>query len=114
MKDTPLLAIRKYCLWCMNGSSKEVEQCPSKDCPLYPLRFGKRLKGYSPLKAIRKKCLDCGEKTPFAVKNCEFKHCPLYKYRLGKNPARRGIGRKGGNPSLKGGVRLEKKAKVGI
>ena len=33
--------IRKYCLWCMGGSWKLVENCPSKACPLLPYRMGK-------------------------------------------------------------------------
>lgn len=39
---TAMKAIRHYCVsWCMNNSAKEVELCTTKDCALYPLRFGK-------------------------------------------------------------------------
>lgn len=38
---SPIKAIRKNCIDCMCGQSKEVRLCPSKDCPLYPYRFGK-------------------------------------------------------------------------
>lgn len=38
---TPLKAIRKKCLECCCGQYKEVRLCPSKDCSLYPFRFGK-------------------------------------------------------------------------
>ncbi len=38
---TPLEAIRKKCLHCSNYQYKEVENCPIKDCPLYPFRMGK-------------------------------------------------------------------------
>ena len=38
---TPLKAIRKKCLECCCGQCKEIRLCPSKDCPLYPFRFGK-------------------------------------------------------------------------
>lgn len=33
-------AIRKNCLDCSAGSSKEVALCVIPDCPLYPYRFG--------------------------------------------------------------------------
>lgn len=38
---TPIKAIRAKCLDCCCGQYKEVELCPSADCPLYPYRFGK-------------------------------------------------------------------------
>jgi hypothetical protein len=31
-------AIIKYCLWCVNGSRKEVNLCPSTTCPLFAYR----------------------------------------------------------------------------
>jgi hypothetical protein len=34
-------AIRKQCLSCMGGSSREVEVCTAPKCSLYPYRFGK-------------------------------------------------------------------------
>jgi len=44
-KLTPLRAIRKFCLSCLGGSTKEVSTCsgndPSCDCPLWIYRFGK-------------------------------------------------------------------------
>ncbi len=42
MRVTPIKAIRKKCLDCSGGSSKEVDLCPIKDCNLYPYRYGKR------------------------------------------------------------------------
>jgi len=89
----PLKAVRGYCLWCMNGSSNEVSLCPSNDCSLYQLRFGKRVKGVLVLRSIKKRCQDCGE-TPRAARKCEFLDCALYPYRLGHNPARQGLGGK--------------------
>lgn len=83
---SPMKSIRKYCLDCCVGSSKEVRFCVIPACPLFPFRFGKRVKRISPLKMIRKNCLDCGEGTPFDVKNCEITDCYLYQYRFGKNP----------------------------
>ena len=37
----PVKAIRKHCLECVDGSSKEVELCTAPKCRLYPYRFGK-------------------------------------------------------------------------
>lgn len=36
----PLKQIRRYCLWCMCGSSAEVKTCPSRTCFLFPYRLG--------------------------------------------------------------------------
>lgn len=41
MITSPAKAIRAKCLDCCNGSSHEVNLCPSLNCPLYPFRFGK-------------------------------------------------------------------------
>ena len=38
---TPMKAIRKKCLDCVCGSSKEVKLCPCDDCPLYVYRTGR-------------------------------------------------------------------------
>jgi hypothetical protein len=40
-KKNPVKAIRQFCLWCMGGSSKEVDLCQSGHCPLHPFRYGK-------------------------------------------------------------------------
>ena len=77
MKTTPLKAIRIYCLWCGNGSALEVKECPSKDCVLYPLRFGRGKKGILSLKTIKERCRDCGEGTAQAVNKCEFSKMPV-------------------------------------
>lgn len=71
-------AIKKYCLWCMNGSKHEVELCPSTDCPLYPSRKGQA--GGRKLEAIKARCEDC---TEGLVRNCDFEDCQLYKFRNG-------------------------------
>ena len=39
-KISPLKAIRKFCIECSGESSYEVERCTSKNCFLYPFRFG--------------------------------------------------------------------------
>jgi hypothetical protein len=38
---SPIKAIREKCLECSNYSNAEVRECPIKDCPIYPFRFGK-------------------------------------------------------------------------
>ena len=38
---TGMSAIREKCLECSNWQCKEVENCPAKDCALYPFRFGR-------------------------------------------------------------------------
>ncbi len=35
-------AIRGFCVGCCGGSLKDVRNCPSKDCLLWPFRMGKR------------------------------------------------------------------------
>lgn len=37
---TPIRAIRKYCLGCMNGSAHEVKLCPVDYCELFEYRLG--------------------------------------------------------------------------
>ncbi len=90
MRDTPLKAIRKHCLYCMNGSPLFIRECPDVNCPLYLLRYGRAVKGVQPLKQIRKFCLTCVA-GPSEVKNCDpnfldGERCPLYEYRFGKRP----------------------------
>ena len=41
-KLTPLKAIRKKCLDCCGGQTKEVRLCTIKACPLYEYRDGHR------------------------------------------------------------------------
>lgn len=43
-KITPIKAIRKKCLNCVNGQPKEVKLCTIKNCPLYAYRMGHRPK----------------------------------------------------------------------
>ena len=39
---TPVNAIRAKCLDCSCNQTKEVTECPVKNCSLYPYRLGKR------------------------------------------------------------------------
>ena len=41
MNRSPMKGIRAFCLECCGGSSNEVKLCISKNCALYPFRFGK-------------------------------------------------------------------------
>lgn len=81
-------SIRKHCLWCVCDSSMEVRLCPSTNCPLHPLRFGKRSPlAPHPLKSIRAKCKDCAPSLK-DIRSCEMKDCALYPYRMGRRPKR--------------------------
>lgn len=41
-KRTPVRAIRAMCVHCMGDNVREPRNCPSKSCPLWPYRLGKR------------------------------------------------------------------------
>jgi len=79
----------------MNNQANEVRLCPTDDCPLFYLRFGKREKKINVLKAIKTRCLDYGEGIIRMVGKCDFTNCPLHGYRQGHNPARKGLGGNG-------------------
>ncbi len=101
---SPVKSIRAYCLWCCNGSVKEVKLCPIHTCPLFLFRFGKKMDDkLTPVKAIRLNCLDCSTYSPKEVKNCQHFDCDLYHFRQGKNPNRKGIG---GNTNLTKGKNI--------
>ena len=87
----PLLAVRKYCLWCCSGQSSEVSLCPAKSCELYPFRFGRNPDKNTKLtlKIIRAKCIECSCYVLKEVRNCFKEDCPLYPFRMGKNPNRK-------------------------
>lgn len=40
MANTPLSAIKVFCIDCLGGQPKLVKGCTSKNCPLYPYRTG--------------------------------------------------------------------------
>lgn len=40
-KTRPLKAIRVYCRWCTLDQAKEIQLCPSTQCPLWRYRFGR-------------------------------------------------------------------------
>jgi hypothetical protein len=87
---SPLKSIRKHCLFCMNGSSQFVKECPAPSCPLYELRLGKSVKGVRPLKQIRSMCRECVE-TANDIAECDGEFltgdtCPIHAYRFGKKP----------------------------
>ena len=41
---TKQTAIRKFCLDCFGGSTKDIALCTAPDCPLWPFRLGYGLK----------------------------------------------------------------------
>lgn len=84
--STRIQAIRQYCLWCCNGSPKEVRLCPSTNCDLHSLRMGKRSElAPSPKRTIKAKCKDCSEHIG-DVRHCDRPDCHLYPYRMGHCP----------------------------
>ena len=40
-KRISVKVFRKFCLECMGGSARMVEECEKENCPIYPYRFGK-------------------------------------------------------------------------
>ena len=40
--ETPLRAIKIYCLGCQGWQRTEVKECPTVDCPLWVYRRGRR------------------------------------------------------------------------
>jgi hypothetical protein len=102
----PLRAVRHFCLDCCCEQAEEVRLCPVEGCALWRYRFGRYPEDHrgpkSVLKPIRAKCLDCCANNRAEVRRCIKKCCPIYQYRMGTNPSRT---RKGGNPSLKTGLK---------
>jgi len=118
-KLSPLKAVHKYCVWCVGGGYRHLDElCSGSDCPLYPYRHGKneyegkeieievlgekkKLSKYSVLRAIYYRCYDCSAWDKKEIKDCpcyerdnkEYEPCPLWSFREGKNPNRKGIGR---------------------
>lgn len=41
---SPMASIRLFCLECMGGSLGEVKACTADECPLFPLRLGRRIR----------------------------------------------------------------------
>ena len=88
---TPARSIRAFCYWCSLESYHEIRHCPAGECPLHPLRLGRRVKGRAPLKLIRARCLDCTGFESGRVRTCSFgpEHsdpCLLWPYRFGRRP----------------------------
>ena len=98
MKLTPLRSIRKFCLWCVLDQIVEIQQCPSKDCPLWRFRMGK---GNAKLRDIRLKCLDCSGGSEKTARECRFPNCSLFAYRMGHRP-------KGTPKTVVGGAKLRR------
>lgn len=99
--SSPMKAIRVRCLEFVGYIADEVRNCTAPDCPLYPFRLGRSVRGKSRLKAIRKHCLTCMGGSPPLVVDCPSgpqmaksdSGCPVFGFRFGKNPKRKGIGK---------------------
>lgn len=86
--STPLKAIGKFCLFCMNGTRKKIKTCPSKLCEFYNYRFEKNKNDpkKSALKTIKEFCKNCCNDKVKLIRKCKETSCSLYIFRLGKNP----------------------------
>lgn len=40
MANTPLSAIKEFCISCMGDQPRLVKECTTKSCPLWPYRTG--------------------------------------------------------------------------
>lgn len=78
-KLTRIKAIRARCVECADGY-KDIECCAATDCALFPLRFGREVKGYKASAAIPKYCRWCCNGSN-QVEECIDTACPLYIYR---------------------------------
>ena len=54
--DYPLRAIRKMCLRCVGGQTKEVRVCTDVDCPLWPFRMKRKYQSAELLRHEREVC----------------------------------------------------------
>lgn len=91
---TPLQAIRKKCLECMNDQPSLIRDCHQSDCILHPYRMGRIEEGADRrlLRVIRSFCLEyAGSKSE--VRNCAHGDaylglfsCPLFDFRMGRRP----------------------------
>jgi len=96
--SSPLRSIRAMCLECIVYVSDEVKGCTIPDCPLYPFRLGRSVKGKSRLKAINQHCRECMGGSLSMVKDChsgprladDEPGCPVHEYRAGHNPKLKG------------------------
>jgi len=82
----PVMAIRRHCRLCMNGSQKMIIECPNRNCPLYPFRT-EIAQEENLFRVISAYCAYCagGENL---VRECDGKflskdRCPLWPLRFG-------------------------------
>jgi len=61
---TPIKAIRQQCIECMGFMVKEVTDCTSTLCPLYPFRMGKTHSGRTGGKNFLKSTVQSAGKPP--------------------------------------------------
>jgi hypothetical protein len=91
---SPLKAIRERCVWCCNGSFKEVTLCPATACPLHAYRTGHLPEGarknVSATAAILARCRDCAGDGQGAIEHCEIPGCALYTFRPTSGTQQRG------------------------
>jgi len=91
-QETPLQAVRRFCIECCGGVRKEVKTCGGDkpimsgkypNCPFFPHRYGRKRIS---VKTIRKQCIICTNNSYDAIRECPSTKCPIYPFRMGKNP----------------------------
>ena len=81
------VAIRHFCMDCVGGSAKEVENCTARPgteaaCPLWPIRLDAR--GGRKNAIIRRACTQRMGGHPYWVAECEARECALWPFRMGR------------------------------
>jgi len=84
MRLSPTIAVKKYCLDCVDKVRLEAVNCTDVSCAFYPHR--PRQKGRVSVKTIRKFCLQCTSGDREYVRNCPKVKCLCHPFRMGTNP----------------------------
>lgn len=82
-------AVRRFCMACQGGSSRQVAACPDVDCALHPYRFGEENPDEPgrPVRAVRRFCLVCCGNVRAEVRGCAAREdCALWSFRFGCAP----------------------------
>lgn len=103
-KGSTLKAIRRFCMACQGGSSRQVAACEDADCALHPYRSGEQIERPEqpkqpeqaelaeqapcpPSRTIRRFCMACCANLRAEVRACAAREdCALWSYRFGCTP----------------------------
>jgi len=77
-------AIRLKCFNCSGWSQKDVKECKTTDCKLYPYRMSENPNsGVQRAKDIKSYCTWCLNTNVHDVKKCVDFSCPIWPFRRG-------------------------------